>query len=63
MTTFAAFIPLRARQALYSVFALAAALQQVWHFIPADYDARAMATLTIISGALALGNTGNKPGL
>ena len=61
MTTFAAFIPLRLRQALYSLFALFAALQQVWHFIPAEYDAKAMATLTILSGALALGNTGDKP--
>ena len=61
MTTFASFIPLRARQVIYSLFALIAALQQVWHFIPAEYDARMMATLTILSGALALGNTGTTP--
>ncbi|MBI4935853.1 MAG: hypothetical protein HY828_18380, partial [Actinobacteria bacterium] len=46
------------RQFVYSLFALIAALQQVWHFIPKEYDAQIMATLTIVGGALALGNTG-----
>ena len=55
--SFASFIPLRWRQFIYSACAFAAALQQVWHFIPEAYDAQVMATLTIVSGALALGNT------
>lgn len=58
MTTFASFLPLKFRQVIYSLCALIAALQQVWHFIPAAYDAQVMSTLAILAGALALGNTG-----
>ena len=55
--SFGSFIPLRVRQLIYSVCALGAGLQQVWHFIPEEYDARLMGTLAVLAGALALGNT------
>lgn len=55
--SFASFIPLRVRQVIYGVCALVSGLQLIWHFVPQEYDAKVTATLGLISGALALGNT------
>lgn len=55
--TLAQAIPVRARQAIYSILATAVLLETVWDVVPDVLEGKLLATLTVLGFGVALGNT------
>ena len=55
----ASYIPAKIRAVIYSVLALAIALEAIWNVIPDAFDGRVLQTVSGLGFGLALGNTGD----
>lgn len=54
----AEYIPSRARQIIYSILALAVALELIWDLLPAAVDGKLEKTLVVLGFGMAASQTG-----